>query len=985
MSLTTLEFLRLVVPEEGEKFVSVDAGSGTWRDVYAGETHEQMAAFIQKQAHRPVNIYHANATFHSADDGRKQSNARYFKALWLDLDVQKKKGPSYGTQEDAGKEVARFVKEAGLPKPTLVVSSGKGVHVYWVFDQAIEADRWQPMADAFKTLTKKHNVLVDLSVISDKARVLRPVGTTWHDVKEKSEQTYPVEAKWINQKDDLYSPEYLESILLTADTTVEEELPTRSRLGMDTSANEALYAHEESLDYGGSDPYRIAKECGQIARFQQSGDLPSYDIWRLCVGVLIYAEGGKDLVHEWSANGFIGYTFEETQQKIDTWRASGASRCATFRSFDPQGPCASCANRCNSPIALGYGGGAKPVVFRNEAGKPEEFTPVTFPDDAKIGQDGKLYVKVMENVGSKREPDYVPVWKVGASLPFYITSLVVRPDGKQESDVVFFPRERQLREFILSHEVVQDARALSRVLNSVGLFGNAKILGDFIVSYIDLLKKQVSDTHTYQQMGWIGQDKFLIGNRLITPTGSKNVRVNGNMAPKADLFEDEKPGQEWVDGVDKLYNLPNGEPYQFALSAAFGSVLVPILDAEEFNGIPVALTSDESGYGKSTVCKIALSAFGRVERNKNVLTGDEVSSGAVEVQCSTFNNVPHLFDEMTNKSGPETSHILYMLSNGVARARLRQDGTPRPASPPWRGVSFITGNKNIFQKLTEARVNPEAAQMRVFEIPLENYPKLDSLVHASDFIELTNSVRSGYGEIASIFIRHVMDHREQVYKDLWQVVNMVSSQNKDRHGKERFYIYTVACTLVAAKILSELGLVGFNLKRLAAWSLRHMASMRDTTSEYLRTPEEDFSLMLATFIGKGQVVSTLHESSSRGELPLRGLPVMRLIREEKIAALSVEGFHEYCLGAHKNPAKFRRELIEAGCFDPRYVQENGDKAEVQPVSFMLGRGVHGLGTGTSKCYFLDFEKVLDPVAAAIPENAAVIDIETERQRREANE
>lgn len=982
MSITTLEFLRLVVPEEGEKFISIDAGSGTWKDRWAGETHEEMAALIERQSGRPVNIYHANATFLNVEDGRKQANAAFLKALWLDLDVQKKKGPSYDTQLDALKEAKRFVEDAGVPKPTIIMSSGMGVHVYWVFDQAIEASRWQPMADALKALTKKHDLLVDLSVISDKARVLRPAGTTWHDVKNGSEETYPVAPLWINQKDDLYPPELFESILLTGEADEEAELPSGARNGIDTSVNEALYAHEESLDYGGSDPQRIANECGQIGRFRQSGDL-SYDIWRLCVGVLIYAEGGKDLVHEWSANGYIGYTYEETQQKIDTWRASGASRCATFRAMDPQGPCVSCVNRCNSPIALGYGGGAKPVIFRNEEGRPEEFTPVTFPDDAKIGQDGKLYIKVMENVGTKREPDYVATWKQGSNLPFYITSLVVRPDGRQESDVVYFPREGQIREFILTHEVVQDARALGRILNGVGLFVNPKIVGDFIVSYIELLKKHVSDTHTYQQMGWVGHEQFLIGNRVITSTGIKDVRVSGYMAPKANLFEAEKKGQEWVDGVDALYNLPNGEPYQFAISAAFASTLVPILDAEEYNGIPVALTSDESGYGKSTVCKIALSAFGRVERNKNVLTGDEVSSGAVEVQCSTFNNVPHLFDEMTNKSGPETSHILYMLSNGVARARLNRDGTPRPPSPSWQGISFITGNKNIFQKLTESRVNPEAAQMRVFEIPLENYPRLESLEHASDFIELTNSVRSGYGEIATIFLRHVMKNRQQVYSDLRKVVDMVSNSNGVSHGKERFYIYTVACTLVAAKILRELDLVGFNLKRLSAWALRHMDSMRDTTSEYLKTPEEEFSQMLTTFLGKGQVISTVFDSAEHGELQLRGLPVMRLIRDKGIAALSVEGFHEYCLASHKSPSKFRRELLEAGCFDEEYIRGEGAKREVVTSNFMLGQGVKGYATGTSKCYFLDFEKAIGPVVASIPNN--VTSIEQAMQKRSTNE
>ena len=182
------------------------------------------------------------------------------------------------------------------------------------------------------------------------------------------------------------------------------------------------------------------------------------------------------------------------------------------------------------------------------------------------------------------------------------------------------------------------------------------------------------------------------------------------------------------------------------------------MDAEEFNGISIAMSSDESGYGKSTVQKASLAAFGRVERNVNVLTGDDVSVGAAELQCSTFNNVPHLFDEMTHKSGQDVSHLLYMQANGIGRQRLRRDGGARQANAAWRGFAFVNGNKNFFLKLSDAQVNPEAAQMRMFEFPLENYPKLESLKNSANLFELTNSLRSGYGGVAVKVIRFVMQN-----------------------------------------------------------------------------------------------------------------------------------------------------------------------------------------------------------------------------------
>jgi hypothetical protein len=608
--------------------------------------------------------------------------------------------------------------------------------------------------------------------------------------------------------------------------------------------------------------------------------------------------------------------------------------------------------RCNSPFALGFGGGAKPVSFRNAEGEAEVFDPITFPDDARIHNDGTLQWRVKPRP-TTNNPNPDPVWTHISNMPFYVESIAVNENGTQESDIVCFPRKGQRKSFVLAHATAQNARDLKKILNSNGVFVENHI-EKFVVSYIDLLKEHVKDTPTHPQMGWVGgPEEFLIGDMLVEPEEIRQIRVNPFLKPKARLFDTSNDATKWVDAIDTLYNLPHGEPYQFVIAASLGSMLVPILDAEEYNGIPVALTSDESGYGKSTVCKIALAAYGRVERNLNVLTGDEVSSGAVEVQCSTFNCVPHLFDEMTNKSGQDTSHILYMLSNGVARARLKQDGTPRPASPPWRGISFITGNKNIFLKLTESRVNPEAAQMRVFEIPLENYGKVDSLLHSSDFITLTNSVRSGYGDVAVGFARFVMANREKVKKMLWKVVDNISNRAGVRHDKERFYIYTIACASVAAVIMHKLGYIRFNPEQVCSWAVQHMATLRDNASEFQRDTNEDFALMLGWMVGQGKVIATVFAERAANEFHLRGQPSMRIRADSRQAVISAKGYLEYCREVSKNPSKFRQELFDAGCLD-----------SLETVPVVLGEGIVGLALGTSQCYRLNYDKAAGTIESA---------------------
>lgn len=942
MTLTTLEFLRLVVPEQGHKFISADPGKGGWKDRCVGETHEQMADAIERLKDAPVNVYHANGGFKDAQ-ARKADRATHFRALWLDLDVQKTTGRSHGSIQEAAVAAKVFIRDAGLPKPSLLVQSGMGLHIYWCFDEDVEAPRWLAMAEALKQLVIHHELEADLSVISDMARVLRPIDTTWRDVKKFSGKTLPVRLGWMNPDNLTYPADVLERHL--------QAVPARPRIDVDLSINDALGSSNDN--YEGCDPLKIAEQCGQMKRFSQSGNI-GYDIWFKLLGILARCgDKGREYAHKWSQKGFPNYDPVEVNNKLDGWNAIGGTRCATFRKDDPTGPCATCKVVCNSPMALGYGGGAQPVVFVNDERKPEVFDPVTFPDDARIHNDGHLEQKITPRA-TLANPEPQPIWARVSNMPFYFDTIAVTADGTLESDAVFFPRPGEIKRFVLPHAVSQSLRDLKRVLNSQGLFVEQHV-EKFVVSYLDLLKKHVQDTPTRPQMGWIGKrDEFLIGDQMVTPEAVVPVRVNAHLKPKAHLFDESNEPKQWIDAVDQLYNLPGGEPYQFAIAAAFASPLIPILGAEEFNGIPVALTSDESGYGKSTVCKIALSAFGRVERNLNVLTGDEVSSGAVEVQCSTFNCVPHLFDEMTNKSGQETSHILYMLSNGVARARLKQDGTPRPASPSWQGIAFITGNKNIFLKLTESKVNPEAAQMRVFEIPLESYGKVDSLLHASDFIELTNSIRSGYGKIGVKYLRFVMANREKVHKTLWEMVNQISKTPGVRHDKERFYIYEIATICTAVGIMNKLGIARFNAGKIYKWSMRHLASMRDNANEYQRSTGEDFALMLATLVGQGKVVATAFGNDRNdNDLILRAAPVLRIRRDTGEVFLTQRGFLDYCREASKNPTKFRQELVDAQCLDPA------------ALDYAIGQGVKGLYLGTSKCYRLDFDKAVGPVAASL--------------------
>lgn len=72
-----------------------------------------------------------------AGKSRKSSNARFMYALAIDLDgiEEKKQWDFFMDQIERGHEMLQFVW--GLPKPTYLVSSGTGIHIYYIFSQPV--------------------------------------------------------------------------------------------------------------------------------------------------------------------------------------------------------------------------------------------------------------------------------------------------------------------------------------------------------------------------------------------------------------------------------------------------------------------------------------------------------------------------------------------------------------------------------------------------------------------------------------------------------------------------------------------------------------------------------------------------------------------------------------------------------------------------------------------------------------------------------
>ena len=165
-------------PDKIYQIGSLDRQSDAFKNTPVKNAYEALQ-LSKKLSDAGIDAYFACAVYTNADS-RKASNAAGAYGFLADIDCGEAKaasGKGYLTEADALVAVKKFCDDAGLPMPTHIVSSGGGLHIYWVLDSVVDRGTWQAYAGKLKTLTKALGFLADDSRTSDIASVLRVPGT----------------------------------------------------------------------------------------------------------------------------------------------------------------------------------------------------------------------------------------------------------------------------------------------------------------------------------------------------------------------------------------------------------------------------------------------------------------------------------------------------------------------------------------------------------------------------------------------------------------------------------------------------------------------------------------------------------------------------------------------------------------------------------------------------------------------------------------
>ena len=126
------------------------------------------------------NIYFCVSLQRLNGGHRDREHAMYLVCIPMDMDIKSNSDKHYSSMAEAIASLFWFCDQAGIPRPSMLVFSGGGLHAYWLSDRALTVDEWQPYADAVKNAAMRAGLKFDRQCTWDAARVLRvPETNNW--------------------------------------------------------------------------------------------------------------------------------------------------------------------------------------------------------------------------------------------------------------------------------------------------------------------------------------------------------------------------------------------------------------------------------------------------------------------------------------------------------------------------------------------------------------------------------------------------------------------------------------------------------------------------------------------------------------------------------------------------------------------------------------------------------------------------------------
>lgn len=842
--MDTLAFLQRVLPQEGV-YVSLIWNSKTDLRQRFHETQEDLAEYLLARSAAGDNIYYAVAAFNNKQGGRKQENVRVTKAFYVDIDCGE--GKPYPSQREGLAALGVFVSKVGLPRPT-VVSSGNGIHAYWILDREVTPAEWNPVAQKLKALVPvfcgvdangKPNF--DPAVPADSARVLRAPGT----VNARGKKV----VKLLLESPSVPLETIAEAVQKHAHLIPKATLPVL----VDKPKSALLAALAVTQEYAPALPHIIEAKCLQIGWGIKNQNEVSEPFWYAMMGVAAFCEDPEKTAVEWSKE-HDNFDINETVRKLAHWKnaATGPATCSRFQSERPKG-CKGCPfnGRIKSPAQLG-------TQFQEVA------VAETAPD-------------TVAHAIPLPKPFKRTAWGIAKTIDDTDTE-VCRFDlypvsyGRDEIlgyEVVRYKWNRAhvgWQELVLRQAyLVQGSHEFATAIADQGIVLPSKQQTEnfqqMLRAYMDELRQLRTMTNLHASMGWKENfTQFLLGNTLIKklPDGLiqfEKISLSGTSHPLSAVYE---PKGSLETCIELTGLLQTGKLYahQFAFGLSLSAVLY------EFTGMPGITVNlyGPTGAGKTLAQYYQQSLWGDPRK---LHFNAKFTQNALFAKLGYYNHLPVTIDEATVISPKEIGDLLYWISQGRDKARLNRNAEEKDAKT-WATVVTTSSNKSFGSLLIASNMEADAQQARLLDIKMDVHPLFTESTRIGE--RMYNLLTSHYGHIGPKFLEHLLMLGPKEVRDRITAHKAAFSKkyNAQFAGHERYWEWNVVLVDYALTEADQLGLIKFNYQDSVKFILRQIGALREAIKENSTDTFDVLSEYLNEHVGAA--ITVTHTGKNKGML-----------------------------------------------------------------------------------------------------------------------
>ena len=878
-------------------------GIGRYPDQHFVDTKEEVEQLAKTFVKRKVDAYFGCAKFGPLNN-RTHANATYFRALWMDIDC----GPTKGVPDEKGvikgyldqqiglNEFKKFCIAVGLPKP-IIVSSGYGIHAYWLLQETVSRTEWEPLANRLRELCVEHGLIVDSSVF-EASRVLRIPGTF------NFKQEEPKEVVVLNEDTPRMAYQAIKELLGAPEPEAElpDFIPRTISPMMEALMGNKIKRFKTIMLKGEGG-------CAQLNHCYTNQNNIEEPLWRSALSIAAFCVDGDSAAHKLSSE-HESYDPVEVDRKINNLRAKGGPHhCATFEKINPQG-CEGCIHKgkIKSPIMLGVeieqaDADDNEVAVEEDGGEVTTYQIPEYPFPFFRGKNGGIYLRPDQD-DDEAEP------KLIYEHDLYVVKRMRDPElGEVALFRLHLPHDG-VREFNIPTTAVSAPEELRKQLAHQGVVAHKtqyESLAKFVVFFIKNLQFVRRAEMMRTQFGWVEKDsKFIVGDREITkdgvfysPPSSTTKDIAEKLVPKG-TFE------KWKE-VFNLYAKPGLEPHAFAALTAFGS---PLLKFTGLEGAIINVIHPASGSGKSTTLFMCNSVYGHP---KELTSMYKDTLQAKMHRLGVLNNLPNTIDEITNLSGMEFSDLAYGISQGRGKDRMNgTTNTLRINNTKWQGITLCSANASFYEKLGAAKNTPEGESMRLLEYKIEPNKVIDVETGKQMF---DHQLRENYGHAGDIYVQWLVNNLEEAVALVRKIQARIDREVQFEQ-KERFWSGVAACNIAGGLIALNLGLHDYDMKAIYEWLKGMLGEMRLDIQPPSSTPITILGEFVNAHINNALVVNG--EVDARSNLQtLQALPLLEprgelLIRYEpdtKELYISAKQFKDFCV---KQQINYKTTLKELG-------------------------------------------------------------------------